>query len=131
MHQFWIVTAIYYVMNDLKCSPSLQMSRRNVFYLKMGKRKCSTDFLCQWAAVMNGHQCASGVQHKPTSINPWNSRNLLSRIENGMTVYVEWHNDYRKCSRCADHNLSIQGLNFKFRKNNKAEIQWNHNTWNA
>lgn len=87
---------------------------------KMGKLY----FFCQWAAVINGHQCAAGVKRKPPCVQPWNSCNLLSRIENGMAIHVKWHNDYRKRAACTDHNLSIsrilfafiKDLNFKFRK---------------
>lgn len=74
---------------------------------KMAQHKPFIYFLCQWAAIINYHQCASGVQQKPTCINPWNSCNIVLRIEKRMAIYVKWHNRYRKRSQCTDHNLSI------------------------
>lgn len=43
LHQFWIVTTIYYVMDNLKCSSSLQMNRINVFHLYRKKENRKTE----------------------------------------------------------------------------------------
>lgn len=82
----------------------------------MEKQDLLIYFFCQWTAVINGHQCACDVQCKPSRIKPWNSCNLLARMENGMTVHVKWHNDYWKRAACTDHNLLGKRISFMFEK---------------